>query len=242
MKQILIIIALCFYILSFGQIEIKIISLKKEPKGEKLSVSITNLTNDYYVVPFDESSFKGYNSEEVCNDLKTLDYPYNFFALSLIFKDKMKNEPENSLTRSFHPQDLDQKEADRVHLKYQKKKEKLISWKKKNNFQTDLEAERNFYIMNNLLFLSPKEKKILNLEMDIFTIMRGDTMFYDYYNLQNGKEYNFNVKLCADRNIYNYLTEKQKHYLQKYKFFEGQLESNTLPYYFSYYNSKVKGL
>jgi len=234
MKQILIIITLLAYALSFGQIEIKIISLNKSSEEEKLSISITNVTDSYYAIPFDKHGFRGFNSEEVCNDLKTLDYPYNFFALSLIFKDKFKNEPENSLIRGLHLERLDQKETEKIKLKNQRRHSKILDWKNKNQFKSDLEAERNFYIINNILLLSPKETKIINIEMNVFEIMRGDTMFYDYYNLENNKKYNFSLQLCADNTIYSYLTEKQKSQLKKYIFFSGKIESNIIPYIFNY--------
>lgn len=230
MRQTVIIFTLFFSIFCFGQIEVKIISLNKDTGVKKVSISITNLTNEYYVIPFDAKGFKGYNAEEFCNNLITLDYPHRFFAFSLIFQDKTKKEPESSLIRSYHLGHLQQSETNKINLEYQKKKNKIVSWKKKNNFKTDLEAERNFYIMNNLLFLAPKEKKVLNIEMNIFEIIRGDTMFYDYYNLENGKGYDFNVQLCVDKSIYSYLTEKQKKDMQKYIFFVGMLQSNILHY------------
>lgn len=235
MKLVLSITTLFIHVLFFGQIEIKICSLKKvSPDKENITINITNLTNDYYALPFDKKGFKGNNIDEICSDLKDLDYPHRFFALSLMFKDRIKGEPIESLLRSYHLQNFDENTINQINSSSNIHKQEVLKWQEKNNLKLELDAERNFYIMNNLLLLAPKEKVTLNLNMNVYEIKRGDTMFYDYYNLENKKEYDFNVILCADKGIYNYLTDVQKAKLKKYTFFVGKIESNKISYIFSY--------
>ena len=235
MKIILSVTTLFIHVLFFGQIEIKICSLKKvSPDKENITLSITNLTNNYYALPFDKNGFKGYNINEVCSDLKNLDYPHRFFALSLMFEDRIKNEPIESLLRSYHLQSFDEKTINQINSLVNIHKQEILEWQEENDLKLELDAERNFYIMNNLLLLAPKEKVTLNLEMNVYEIKRGDTMFYDYYNLEDKKKYDFSVILCADKGIYNYLTDTQKVKLKKYMFFVGRIESNIIPYVFSY--------
>ncbi|MDR6922270.1 hypothetical protein [Chryseobacterium sp. 2987] len=235
MRNLFITLTFFFYATVFGQIELKIVELKKDSlKNEKLVIEIRNLTNNYLAVPFDQKGFKGYNSEELCSDLKILDYPHRFFGLALIFKDKNESkEPIQSLVRSYHVNDKDVV-IDKVGLEESKTKDNLTNWGKNNKLKSQTEIERNFYIMHNLLLLEPKEKIRMNFDLDIFDIKRGETSFYNYYILNNNEEYSLSLKLCADKFIYNYLTVKQKQELKKYKFFSGMIESNTVPYLFSY--------
>jgi hypothetical protein len=236
MKQLFTILTLFFSVVSSGQIQLKIVNLKKDSlKNEKLIIEIKNLTDKYLAIPFDQKGFKGYNPEEVCSDLKTLEYPHRFFALTLLFKDKYNSEePIQSLLRSHHIDDKDSALIDKIKLETSETKNNLLDWGKNNKLQNQTEIERNFYIMHNLLLLEPNEQIRINFDLNIFEIKRGETSFYNYYNLRNNEEYALSLKLCADKSIYNYLTGKQKKELKKYKFFNGAIESNTIPYLFSY--------
>lgn len=197
-------------------------------------ITITNQTNDYYAVPLDKKGFKGYNIEELCSNLNTLDYPHRFFAPALIFKDPQNNDTIESLIGSYHTNRLSDKNAKRIKKEELKEKERILKWKDENNLISDTDAIRNLYINENLLLLGPKEKLNIEIEMDAYNIRRGNTYFYNYYVLTNGKKYNLSVTLCAEKNIYNYLTEKQKAKLKKYIFFSGKVESNIIPYIFNY--------
>lgn len=232
MRKILIPIFFFIYTIFFAQIDINIHFLD-EKKPLKMIIVITNQTNEYYVVPFDKKGFKGYNIEELCSNLRSLDYPHYFFAPALIFKDPQNNNTMESLIGSYHINRLSDKNTIRIKKEELKEKRRILKWKDQNNFTNDVEAIRNLYINENLILLAPKENLNIEMEMDVYNIRRGNTYFYNYYVLTNDKTYNLSIKLCADKSIYNYLTEKQKKYLKKYKFFTGNLESNTLPYVYN---------
>ncbi|MGH1516144.1 hypothetical protein [Chryseobacterium sp. JK1] len=232
MKKIFILIFLYIYTLSFAQINISI-HFSDEKRPLKIVITLTNKTNEYYAVPFDKKGFKAYNIEEICSSLNTLDYPHYFFAPALIFKDPQNNNTVESLIGSYHIDRLSNENAQRIKKEELKEKERILKWKNQNNFTNDMEAIRNLYINENLVLLSPKEKLNIELEMDVYNIRRGNTYFYNYYVLTNEKTYNLSIKLCADKNIYNYLTKKQKKYLEKYILFTGNLESNTLSYVYN---------
>lgn len=125
---------------------------------------------------------------------------------------------------------MSDKNSKRIKKEELKEKERILKWKKQNKFTSDIDAIRNLYISENLILLEPKQKINIEMEMDIYNIRRGNTYFYNYYVLTNGKKYNLSVNVCVDKNIYNYLTEEQKKSLKKYKLFTGNLESNNLSY------------
>lgn len=229
MDKIIISTIFFIYSISFAQISIKIYSLD-EKKPQKMMITITNETDKYYAVPFDKKGFKAYNIEELCSNLTALDYPHRFFAPVLIFNDPQNNTPMESLIGNFHVNDLNKKNTKRIKRLELKEKERVLKWKSQNHLTDDTDAIRNLYINENLILLAPKEKLSIEIEMDVHNIRRGNTYFYNYYILTNGKKYDLSIKLCADKNIYEYLTEKQKEYLKKYHFFTGILESNTISY------------
>ncbi|UEQ76949.1 hypothetical protein [Chryseobacterium arthrosphaerae] len=233
MKKILLFIAFFICTTSLAQININIHFLD-EKKPLRMMITITNQTNKYYALPFDKKGFKGYNIEELCSNLNTLDYPHRFFAAALIFKDAQNKDTIESLIGNYHTNRLSDKNAKRIKREGLKEKERILKWKDENNLTSDTDAARNLYINENLLLLGPKEKLNIEMEMDIYNIRRGDIYFYNYYVLTNGKTYNLSVKLCAEKDLYNYLTERQKRKLKKYIFFSGKIESNTIPYIFNY--------
>jgi len=228
MKKIIISTIFFLYSISFAQIDIKIHFL--DEKKSKMIITVVNQTNEYYAVPFDKKGFKAYNFEELCSNLNTLDYPHRFFAPVLIFKDPENNNIIESLIGNFHIERLSEKNTKRIKREKLKESERILKWKEQNHYTSDTDAIRNLYINENLILLAPKGKLNIEIEMDVYNIRRGNTYSYNYYVLTNNKKYNLSIQLCADKNIYNYLTEKQKKYLEKYKFFTGNLESNTLPY------------
>ncbi|MGE8555721.1 MAG: hypothetical protein ACN6OB_17520 [Chryseobacterium jejuense] len=192
MKKIIISIIFFIYTISFAQISIKIHSLD-EKKSPKMIITITNQTNEYYAVPFDKKRFKAYNLEEFCSDLNTLDYPHNFFAPVLIFKDPQNSMLMGSLIGNFHVDNLSKKNVKRIEREELKEKERILKWKNQNHFTNDTDAIRNLYINENLILLAPKEELNIEIEMDVYNIRRGNTYFYNYYVLANDKKYDLSI-------------------------------------------------
>lgn len=232
MKKILLFTISLIYTVSSAQINIDIHFLDRK-KPLKMMVTIINQTNEYYAVPFDKKGFKGYNNEELCSNLNTLDYSHRFFAPALIFKDPQNDSIMESLIGNYHVNRLNDKNTKRIKDEELKEKERILKWKKQNNFASDTDAVRNLYVSENLVLLKPHQKLNIEMEIDVYNIRRGNTYFYNYYVLTNGKKYNLYVNVCADKNIYNYLTEEQKKSLQKYKLFTGNIKSNSLSYLYN---------
>ncbi|MBE4947338.1 hypothetical protein [Chryseobacterium culicis] len=232
MKKILLFTISLIYTVSSAQINIDIHFLDWK-KPLKMMITITNQTNEYYAVPFDKKGFKGYNIEELCSNLNTLDYSHRFFAPTLIFKDPQDDHIVESLIGNYHVNRLNEKNTKRIKDEELKEKERILKWKKQNNFASDTDAVRNLYVSENLVLLKPHQKLNIEMEIDVYNIRRGNTYFYNYYVLTNGKKYNLSVNVCADKNIYNYLTEEQKKSLQKYKLFTGNIKSNSLSYLYN---------
>jgi hypothetical protein len=228
MKKIIIPIIFFLYGMLSAQIDLKINFSNQ--KNSTIIITLINKTNDYYLVPFDKKGFKAYNSDEVCSNLNNLEYSYSFFAPTLTFKNVDNDSIVEPLMGNFHINRLSEKNINRLKKAELKEKAKIFNWKEKNSFSNDEEAIRNLYLHENLISLAPKEELKIKIEMDIYNIKRGNTYFYNYYTLTNNKTYNLSINLCADENIYNYLTKKQKKHFRKYKFYSGKLVSNTLSY------------
>lgn len=230
MKKIIMSVIFFLYGIFYAQIDLKIKFLNE--KKSVMEITISNNTNDYYIVPFDQKGFKAYHSDEVCSNLNNLDYPYSFFAPTLMLKDIVHNSIEESSIRSYHGDILDDKNYQKLKKLEQENKNRIFKWKEKNKFSSQEDAIRNLYLYENLITLKPKEILNIKIELDVYNIRRGDTYFYDYYILTNNKKYDLSINLCADESIYNYLTEKQKVKFKKYKLFTGQIESNKISYTF----------
>ncbi len=198
-------------------------------------IDITNLTNDYYALPLDKEKFKGYNVDELSNEITSFDHSYNFFAPTLLFKDTTTNEPLTVLMRSY---DIGEDEylIKKIDKKEIKERRKIAKWKKENNLKSDFEAKRNMFVMDHLIFFAPKQKMRLKIKLDIFDIRRGDTFFYDYYILNDKTNYDLSIQLTINNNIYNYLTDQQKKGLQKYIFFTGNLKSNSISFVYNFFS------
>ncbi len=228
MKKNITFIILFLYGIFSSQIDLKVKFLSE--KKSVIEITISNNTNDYYIVPFDQKGFKAYHSDEVCSNLSSLDYPYSFFSPTLMLKDSIDNSIEESSIRSYHVDVLNNKNSQKLKKIEQENKNKILKWKEKNNFSSNKDAIRNLYIYENLIMLKPREILNIKIDLDVYNIRRGNTYFYDYYILKNNRKYDLSINLCVDGDIYKYLTEKQRKRFERYKLFSGQIESNVLPY------------
>jgi hypothetical protein len=228
MKKIIISIIFFLYGILSAQIDLKIKFLNE--KKSVMEITISNNTNDYYIVPFDQKGFKAYHSDEVCSNLSNLDYPYSFLSPTLMLKDSAGNSIEESSIRSYHVDVLNAKNSQKLKKIEQENKDRILKWKGKNNFSIKEDAIRNLYLYENLIALKPKEILNIKIDLDVYNIRRGNTYFYDYYILTNNRKYDLSINLCVDKEVYKYLTESQIKYFERYKLFSGQIESNVLPY------------
>jgi hypothetical protein len=156
MNKIITLTIFFIYSVFSAQISIKIHSLD-EKKTKKMIVKITNETNEYYALPFDKKRFKAYNVEELCSNLNSLDYPHSFFAPILIFKDPQNNSIIESLIGNFHIDRLNKKYIKRIKRLELKESERILKWKDQNHFTNDVDAIKNLYINENLIFWHQKK-------------------------------------------------------------------------------------
>lgn len=230
MRKIIIFIVLFLYGIFSAQIDIKI---NLDNIKSTMSITVINKTNDYYLLPFDKRGFKGYNLDEICSDFNNMEYPHRFFAPTLIFEDLKDNSIIEASMRNYHIDRLNHKNNEKLKNIELKENKKIIKWKRQNHFSNNQDAIRNLYLYENLITLKPKEKLNVEINMDVYNIRRANTYFYDYYVLTNNKKYDLSINLCSNENIYNYLTEKQKKSLNRYKLFTGNIVSNKIEYIYN---------
>ncbi|WP_123905653.1 hypothetical protein [Chryseobacterium sp. ERMR1:04] len=230
MKKIL--LMLCFSTLYNSQIKFHFFVQKKISSGNYLlKLTIINETNDFYALPLDKSGFKAYYLSEYCEERNNIDTSYRYFSPTIMIKETSKNELLEASSRMLDIVD-DQRYSymEKVELNKKEREKVIFNWMYKNNIDDILSAKRNFYLMNNLLLLKPKENISYNIELDINEILRSDlSTTYDYYIL-GFNNYSLSLDMCINKNIYLDLTKSQKIKLKKYKLFSGLIKSN----YFSF--------
>lgn len=231
MKKYFGVIGLLVAIMLHSQLKINyVIKYQKETYQLKLKIDITNLTNDYYVLPFDTTGFKGYYENEYCGLYNEKDYPYKFFApVIMISKEGSQNYIYPESSRGHYKNDSKEatKELEEVANKELAEVSKL---QKKYHFKSYEDALKNYYITKNMLLLKPNEKYTYVTYLDLGSISRTNTsVLYDYYFLEFSK-YILSLHLCITDDAYNWLTIKQKKKLNKYKFFTGTIKSNSLSF------------
>lgn len=195
----------------------------------KLKIIIKNNTDSLFIVPLDTKGFRGYYESEYCGAFDEEEYPYKFFAPTVMLKEEDNKEylfPNSS--RGHMPEGRGAKKYINDLQKIASKELKDINnWKKKNHFKSNKEALQNRYITKNLLLLKPFEKYSYEILLDLGSIKRtGTSALYDYYSL-GFKKYDLSLHLCITNNSYNWLTKQQKQQLKKYKLFTGILKSNS---------------
>ena len=194
----------------------------------KLKVNITNLTNDYYLLPFDIKGFKGFYDSEYCGIYNDTDYPYKFFAPIVMIKKEGDEDyiyPVSSM--GHYDGEGSEKGIKELEKNAEKEKNEITELKNKYSFNSYGDALKNYYITKNILPLKPHEKYSYEISLDLGGISRTNTsVLYDYYFLEFSK-YNLSLHLCITEDAYNWLTVDQKDKFKNYKFFIGTIKSNS---------------
>jgi len=226
MKKYLIFFNILIFNFAFCQISIDY-NIESNIETSLLKINVTNNSNEYYMIPLDINGFKGYYESEYCGTFDDQDYPYKFFAPTIMLKKDTTDAyliPNSS--RGNMPEEVGEYIKDLEMVKNKELKD-ISGWKKKYHFITEKETIKNYYITKNLLFLKPHEKYTYTVTLDLGNIRRENTsILYDYYFFEFGK-YNLALHLCITNDAYNWLTLKQKKKFKKYKFFTGLIKSNT---------------
>lgn len=229
MKKYIIFIGLLIVITIHSQVKINYtIESHIETYQLKLKIDITNSTNNYYILPFDITGFKGFYDTEYCGVYNDKDYPYRFFAPTVMINKEGSQEYIYPASTRGH---YDGADSGKIIKEIERNADKEIKdinvLKNKYHFKSYEMAFKNYYITKNLLILNPHEKYSYAIYLDLGAITRTDSStLYDYYFLEFSK-YNLSLHLCITDDAYDWLTIKQKKKLSKYKFFTGTIKSNS---------------
>ena len=199
--------------------------------GEKfVQVTLLNKSSiSSYVFPVDTLGFKTYFIENSCTEF---DFLRGYPDLGLI--------PMIEGNNSFVESKLGDKGTlisrkniyIRSEKKYKKEQEKAIkSWKVLNHFydKDDNWVKINYYIYKHLVTLKPQEKFSYRAKINFNKINeQSDLYTYYYYPLEKELKYQFFLKICVDKFIYEYLSEKQKQCFRDFIFYTGELQSNSI--------------
>lgn len=224
------IVFIFFFTITMFQSQINIdYSVVSHKENYQLKINITNTSDDHYLLPFDITGFKAYYEFEYCGDFDDQDYPYKFFAPTVMLKEENTTDyllPGSSRGHMPEGEGAEQYIKDLQAIASKQLKE-IDNWKKKYHLRSYKDALKNYYITKNLLFLKPHEKYSYEIPLDLGTIARTSTStLYDYYYLKFAK-YDLSLHLCITTNAYNWLTKQQKKELRKYKLFKGVIKSNS---------------
>ncbi|REC50402.1 hypothetical protein [Chryseobacterium pennipullorum] len=231
MRKLLILLSISFYTFYNSQIKLDILVHEKISTGKYLlRITVKNQTNDFYALPLDKTGFKAYYSSEYCASQES-EYSYKYLSPTIMLKDNSKNQ---FIEASSKMMDLVENYKDEysknMGFSDKEKEELILKWKNKNSIQTISAAQKNYYLVNNLVLLRPNEEIDYNVELDMTGIPRLDIKGeYDYYFLDHNK-YALSLDLCILENVYMDLTKRQKEKLKKYKLYGGTIKSNTFSF------------
>ncbi|WP_157761445.1 hypothetical protein [Chryseobacterium camelliae] len=193
---------------------------------KKATVILLNTTNNNVVIPIDKHSLRPYFND-ICLDLSQYQFDYPVLGPSILIH---KND---SILESSSSGDIGndlaiiENESKKRKANINKYENDIRLWQKLHHIKSFEEAKINYYVYNNLMFLKPKEKIVLEFYFDLNNITKEKYMNY-FYRLESGQNYSLNISLKINECIYNYLTGYQKSKLKKYKLFYGTIVSNKI--------------
>ena len=230
MKKLLILSLFFVFQIFFSQIkmELKIISEKKASHRViyVLQIDLINESKNNYIVPIDTTDYKIYMSGDKCDDI------YRYTDLSDLGMIPMIKDGNDSFMEGltgapyFDTEGLDSliinnKERAEQH------REKIKIWKKNHNIKGEYKnADINWYLYNQLKTL--ESGKRISFVKEFSSFWRTSATAFYYYWLQENVDYPMFLKICVDKKIYKYLTQKQKEEFKGYKFFSGKIQSNQI--------------
>lgn len=195
-----------------------------------LKVNLTNQSQENYAIPIDTTGFRAYYSPQICSKI---DYPDKYFAPVLLFKEEKSDVyiQANSGSYDLYEPIIENLEK-QAAIKLQKRKNIIKNWMIKNQFKTIEEAEENYNVVNNIVFLKPKQKFSYELRLDISDIRHSEiSLNHDRYYLNKNNNYFFSLSICIDKSVYKLLTNQQIKQNKEYKFYHGRLDSNIINFY-----------
>jgi hypothetical protein len=193
------------------------------------NINIKNEGTDIILMPLNKSSLQAYSSDNCIMNGATFDkFQFYFSPTVIVNNDSDKIQVETFSSTPY----IDISKFDRLKSKSdsinERYNDKIYKGKKKNEIDSLNDAQVNFYLINHLLTLKPKEEISISLPFNLINISVKDNGIYDSYVLDQNKIYSAYLSICVDKNIYKYLTKKQKNRFKNITFFSGTLESNKI--------------
>ncbi|KPE48975.1 hypothetical protein [Chryseobacterium indologenes] len=219
------------YIITFLLLSLNLMSQIKiewvvDKNKEKADITIFNVSDDSIVFPLNKKSLQAYfvDNQLITRDSWSGQYP--FFAPVLTVYDKTSQSrvsTDSSIPYSDHS------EKEYRNTSSQRKYDSIIKdWKKLNKIEDSFIAQVNYYIINHLIVLKPKEKIRFSTVFNLRNITNQENGIHDSYLLEEEIAYTALLTLDIDEANYDYLTQKQKQKYKKYKLFKGRVESNKI--------------
>jgi len=210
----------------FSQINVK---WKLNLKTQQATVYVHNEGNKKIAFPLDTKSFQAYFSDNYVVSQSEWNKDYPFYSFTINVYDVINNKliETNSTTPYLDLSDFEKQKAN-IKLNNKNYNSKIRLWKKMHNLKNDLDAEINYYLMQNLILLEPKEEKSFSIVFNLRNITNKNNIVQDSYVLEKNRDYLVFLSLFVKNDVYNYFTPSQKEKLKKYKFFTGSLESNKI--------------
>lgn len=215
---------LCLYNICNSQVSISWTYSKANKTAE---INIYNNSNHDIVLPLDSKSLKPYQ-EDQCS-ISDYEFPYPILGLTLLVNNSNEKIVGNISNIEIPDNDNDFKkivaERDSINNEYLSL---IKKWSNKNKL-TDLGfAKVNYYLTNNLIILKSKKSIRFKANVDFDNITTQKYISYNY-SIDWSKKNEVSLSFCIDQSVYNYLTEKQKLKLKKYRLFTGNIQSNKIP-------------
>ncbi len=229
-------LALCFLFyatLLFSQIEIKIEPLKNNDKNCKIRITIVNTSKLNYAIPLDNSGFKPFDNEIYWLDFETTEKLNKNLALELLIRPNVKEEYMEAFTRIPHPPDPDFINIDSLWTSMNKDFEdyekEINSWKLDNEIEDFKKAEKNKYLINNMLFLKAGEEYSYNIQLqNTFSVEQFPFSPVSFYLIGPNQKYLINLRINITKDIKMFFTKKQLLKIKNNQLFSGIINSNNL--------------
>lgn len=222
-------------ILMYSQVEIKISPVENFNNLKYLDIDIYNNSNEVYIIPLDTLDLRPFDNYYKWKNFDNAEIIYGSLSLTLFVKEKNDIDYLSAIFKSPHidEQKLNQMEK-QFSIESKLKSKKLEKWRKKNKIDNGINVEKNFYLVNNLIIIKPKQKLTIHRKIDNEfrqEILRSYILDY-IYAMKGNTDYEIFIQLDVPQDINKFLTKKQRKKIKKFKIFEGQVKSNLIPFKF----------
>lgn len=227
-KRTLILLLLLSVICAYSQINMIVTAPNSKCMLDcKIQITFTNVTKKDYIIPIDTLGLRAYDQNLFWLDFNHSESVDKSLSLELLLKKNRSNEFLEATTRK---KDMDIGQLDSLLLiikgENDKYKEKINNWKLRYKIKDSKMAEKNMYIIENLLLLKSGQQFSFYVNFDTsFDFENNHSTSESYYSIEPDTKFNAILKLKIPFNITSYLTSEQIKKYEKYKIFTGDIIS-----------------